>query len=413
MPRFASNNAIYEIGIFNMNKFLSFITSIPFLVMASLATTVTSIDIYMPCLPQMADYFQCSAYKMQLSIGLGVLGTSVATPFLGPLSDSIGRRKLFVFGHIIYSICIIATGFAQTVDQLIVLRFVSGLFLACINVISFAIIADSFKGSKVAIYFAYCTTTITTSLVVAPLVGGFIADHYEWYVCFFALGAFSACVSVLLFFNLPETLAKTHKFSLKKTITTYKNILESRSFVAMALIPSIMIAGLLTFLSCASFYYIKEINVSAGEFSLHQAFLMVCNSMFSYIAGRSIEKMGLKGIIKLGMVIFSIGGFGFLFASIFTPGISYILTITISLFASGIGFVFASISAEAMGLFPENAGATSSMITFIRGIIITFFVSMAGAIYNGGIFSLAALITTITILILGIYWILHRESVRA
>ena len=391
-----------------MNKIKQLTSSIPFMILSALVTTIASIDIYVPCMPEMANFFQTSAYKLQLSVALGILGGSLVTPFIGPLSDSFGRRKLFVLGHALFSLCLLISGFARSIDQFILLRFCTGIFTAFTNILIFAIIADKYTGSKAVLYYGYTSTTITLTLVCAPLIGGYVADHFTWYVCFFIIGTLSGTVSLLLFLKFPETLLKKQLFSLKQIITTYKDILRSHSFMAMALIPSVMIAGMMSFISCAAFYYIKELSVSATMYSFYQAFIMICNATFSIIAGKSINRLGLDGTIKVGMTMFIAGGVGFLLAAILTPQAALNLTLTIALFSSGIGFVFAAITAKAMGVFPENAGATASMITFLRGFMITGFVYIAGMVYNGSILRVACLIVTVNVIVMGIYYVMRR-----
>lgn len=393
-----------------MNKIIQFVTSVPFMIMAALATAVASVDIYVPCMPEMTEFFHSSTKKLQLSMGMGVFGSSIATPFIGPLADSFGRRNLLICGHALYTLFLIASGFATNIDQFIIIRFCTGFCMAFSTVLGFTIIADKFSGPKVAAYYGYISTTITLTLVAAPLFGGYVADHHSWQLSFFSVASAAAVVSLLLFLKMPETIAKKQPFSISHSIKTYKRIISNPSFMAMALIPSIMIAGFVSFISCATFYYIKQLTVSATTYSLYQAFMMGCNASFSVLAGKSINRLGLTGVVKVGLTMFTTGGVSFLLASLFTPHLPLNLTLAFALFSSGIGFVFASISAQAMGVFPENAGATSSMITFLRGILITSFIYITSIIYNGEIWPVACLILTINILVLGLYYVMRTHS---
>ena len=56
-----------------------------------------------------------------------ILTQTVAMPIFGKLSDLYGRRRFFVLGLIIFMAGSIASGAAQNIDELIILRAVQGL----------------------------------------------------------------------------------------------------------------------------------------------------------------------------------------------------------------------------------------------------------------------------------------------
>ena len=54
------------------------------------------------------------------------LGMVVGGPLLGRLGDRLGRRTTILLGVATYAACTLACGFAQSVEQLVVLRFITG-----------------------------------------------------------------------------------------------------------------------------------------------------------------------------------------------------------------------------------------------------------------------------------------------
>lgn len=52
-----------------------------------------SIDMYLPALPELANYFGASASMAQLSLTACLLGIAVGQLIIGPLSDIYGRKN--------------------------------------------------------------------------------------------------------------------------------------------------------------------------------------------------------------------------------------------------------------------------------------------------------------------------------
>jgi DHA1 family bicyclomycin/chloramphenicol resistance-like MFS transporter len=55
-------------------------------------------NIFLPSLPQMAEYFDTEYAVMQLSVPLYLLCSAVMQLFIGPISDNLGRRRVMLWG---------------------------------------------------------------------------------------------------------------------------------------------------------------------------------------------------------------------------------------------------------------------------------------------------------------------------
>lgn len=370
---------------------------IPIILILAVVSSVIAIDIYIPCLPNMVEYFSSSQELVQLSISSSILGSSLWTPFIGPLSDALGRRHLMVWSQALYALACFLCALSPNAESLIILRFFQGIAGTAAFVLVFSIITDLYEGRDVGVYFAMITTAITSSLMVAPLIGGYIAEYYIWQDCFSFLGILALISFLTLYFGLPETINKMTSFSMKDSMKLYRKIILNSSFMGMAVIPSIMIGGMVAFLACASFYYIDNLGVSSGMFSIYQACVMGSNTLFSYLAGRMIYRHGARLTMIIGMGIFTMGGLSFMLVSLLFPYSSILITTAISLYASGIGFVFAAITAESMALYPDNTGATSSMLSLVRGLLISACVSFASYLYTGELLDIALLLLMIIV----------------
>ena len=187
----------------------------------------------------------------------------------------------------------------------------------------------------------------------------------------------------------------------------YRDILTNGRFLILSLIPSFMIGGMIAFVTNANYYYINELGMTVSWFWIYQSSIMGVNTLFSYLAGRSIAKKGLAFTIKSGVFLSTLGGFAFLFTSMLFQEDYNILTGIICIYTAGLGLGFAAFTAESMNLYPNNTGAASSMISLVRGIILTVCVSMAGVMYTGYIWQVGLFVTITVILIAGLNFALR------
>ncbi|MGN6671499.1 MAG: MFS transporter, partial [Candidatus Nucleicultricaceae bacterium] len=133
----------------------SFFTSLPFVILSAVSMSVFSFDLYIPCLPSIALWFDTTQEYAKLTISAGIVGSSLFTLILGPLSDAVGRRLILVYSQLVFCIARFIAAFSPTIEFLMVMRFIQGVGSSAAIVLSLAIISDSFPRKRAGIYFAY------------------------------------------------------------------------------------------------------------------------------------------------------------------------------------------------------------------------------------------------------------------
>jgi AAHS family 4-hydroxybenzoate transporter-like MFS transporter len=134
------------------------------------------------------------------------VGVLIGSILFGMLADRIGRRPVIIGATLWFSALTIATGFAQSVEQLLWLRLVSGLGLGCIIPNATALVGEfSPKRSRVTL-----TMGITVGFTAGAAVGGIVAlwliPLWGWRSVFFVGGAVPLVISAVMYFALPESL---------------------------------------------------------------------------------------------------------------------------------------------------------------------------------------------------------------
>src|SRR5690606_6714620 len=108
------------------------------------------------------------------------LTQTVSLPVYGKLSDLYGRKRVLLFGILLFSASSALGGFVQDMPQLIVVRALQGLGGGALTSMSFSAIGDIFTPRERGKYNGFTGAVFGISSVVGPLVGGLITDTIGW-----------------------------------------------------------------------------------------------------------------------------------------------------------------------------------------------------------------------------------------
>ncbi|MGK4185128.1 MDR family MFS transporter [Pediococcus pentosaceus] len=122
---------------------------------------------------------------MNWVISIFLLTNAIFTPIYGKLSDIFGRKRVFIFGIIIFLIGSMLSGMAHSMGFLILWRALQGIGAGSIMPVSNTIIADIYPIEKRAKVMGLNGSAWGIASIIAPLLGGFIVDNLSWHWIFF------------------------------------------------------------------------------------------------------------------------------------------------------------------------------------------------------------------------------------
>lgn len=138
--------------------------------------------------------------------GAGLFGMLVGSLIFGVLADKIGRRSVLIGSTVFFGACMIATAHAASVQELLVLRFVTGLGLGSIIPNAIAV-AGEYSPAHIRVR---TMMIISAGFIVGAAIGGFVSaaiiPHFGWRSVFYVGGVIPLAIAILMFFVLPESL---------------------------------------------------------------------------------------------------------------------------------------------------------------------------------------------------------------
>ena len=230
---------------------------------------VTS-DIYLPSLPDVARDLHTTTTAVQLTMTGVLVGGALGQLVVGPLSDRFGRRRPVLIGIALHIVISLLCALAPGIGALIALRAVQGFFNAAATVVAIAVIRDRFTGSDASRLLSRLMLVIGVAPLFAPTVGGLIAGQWGWRAVFVGLAVFGGALWLAVWQRLPETLPPQRRRAagLRPALRGYRALLRDQHFVAIAVLPGLGMAVLISYVIGSPFVLREGYGLSANQFAL-------------------------------------------------------------------------------------------------------------------------------------------------
>ncbi|KAI1752250.1 major facilitator superfamily domain-containing protein [Xylaria castorea] len=172
----------------------------------SLASSLTA-TIYFPIIDLLSEHYHTSVQAINLTITLYVVLQGIAPSFFSPLSDTLGRRPVFLLTFTIYLLA--GVGLVANTDSyvaLILLRGLQSIGGSAVLSLAYAVVADIVPHSQRGSVLGPMLAATNLGPCIGPVVGGgaiLVSGNSRW--CFATLLIFGASALLLIGWTMPET----------------------------------------------------------------------------------------------------------------------------------------------------------------------------------------------------------------
>lgn len=264
-----------------------------------------SIDMFLPGLPELKNDFNTTTANAQLTLSLFMIGLGLGNLIVGPISDSIGRKKPLVISMIIFALASLGIVFVENIWIMVFLRFIQGFTGGAGAVISRAIASDMYRGNELTKFLALLMLVNGVAPVIAPALGGLILSFAVWRMVFVILTLFGVLMVLGSLFKVPESLSVENRDSsgVNVIFSNFKSLLTTPRFVLPMLIQGVTFIMLFSYISASPFLVQKIYGVSPLHFSWMFAGVGITLIIASQIAGKLVDYFHPQVLLRAFTII--------------------------------------------------------------------------------------------------------------
>lgn len=343
-----------------------------------------SIDLYLPSLPLIAADLRGSEASVQLTISVFLAGLCLGMLLYGPLSDRFGRRPLLLAGISLYALASLGCASADSVEQLLLYRFLQALGGAAAAVLARAVVRDLFPLAAAAKVLSSMHLVTMLATLVAPLLGSYLMLLAGWRWLFLLLLAFSLCCLVLVACNLPESHpAQQRGTSLGQAFQAYAQMAGAPTALGFILCMGLSFAGMFAFITASPFVYIQYFGVSPQGYGALFALNIAGVMLVTMLNARLVSRCGPQRMLAWGTAVAALAGLGLALTGGLGLGGLPAVVICVALYVSVTGLIGANCLASLLAHFPRQAGAAAGLAVSLQFGLGMLFSGLVGALHDG------------------------------
>lgn len=359
-------------------------------IMAMLVATVAiSIDGLLPALSIITEELTpLRPNNAQIILSSFVAGMAIGTLIVGPLSDSYGRKPIIYGGAFIYILTSVVCVVSQSLELILVARFLQGVGASAPRVVAQALVRDFYKGREMARISSFIMIVFALVPAVAPLLGSFVMFAFDWRAIFFMFIAFVAISTTWMGLRINETVSKENrvKFNLRNLVSAFREILSNplilTAVITLVFAYSILFVGI--FLIQPVF---ERVFGRPETFPYWFAAIALLAASSSYVNARLVRRLGMRMLtniafrtqVGLSTIILLVFGLGYFDGEF---GFFCFLFWMFSIFFQA-GLTMGNLTALAMEPVGHIAGTAASLISAIATIGSVFLAAVVGQFFDG------------------------------
>ncbi|MGB1210267.1 MAG: multidrug effflux MFS transporter [Lacinutrix venerupis] len=384
--------------------------------MASLMAIVAlAIDAILPAISTItSDINSVDANDGKQLITMIFLGLGFGQLVFGPLSDSFGRKPIVYIGFSIFVIASLICVVSPSIELMIIGRVLQGIGLAAPRTIAITIIRDTYKGDFMAKIMSFITTIFILVPVVAPLMGKFILNHYNWTGIFYVQLVIAILVGFWFWKRQPETLKPEHKIKFNKLvfIDGLKELLKHKISIGFTIVSGFISGAFIVYLSASQVIFENQYGL-IDEFPYIFAGLATGVGLATFLNGNLVMKLGMWRLSFIAICVFSFNAliYVLLFWNTNNPSLEVLLVFMAIQFFT-IGFIFGNIRAITMEPIGHIAGIGAAITGFVSTIMAVPIANFIGSFVTNTALPLFLGFTVFGMLSLAIFIYMKRLSKR-
>lgn len=332
-------------------------------VILSLGTFIVFFQGFMvaPILPQLSELFRVSVRHVSFIEPAYLLSYGFSTLIYAPLSERYGRFPVIIFSISGFILLTALTGFAATIDQLMLLRLLTGLIAGGVAPTTIGWIGDRFpyekRGHALGIFFGF----MAAGTAFGSTSGALLTAIVGWRMLFWMVALLGMLIFLVLLFNRKSLSQSPNNrpLTFKDMISAYRNIFQlprARQTYIFVLLNSMFHSGIFAW---TGYFFFKNYHLNEKGVGLALLGYGIPGLLLGPFLGKLADKYGRNKIIPMGICL---GAFSAFFLGMNYPLlVSCLLIATLSLAFDMTHPLFAAI----ITTLSEHKGVAIGLFAFV------------------------------------------------
>jgi AAHS family 4-hydroxybenzoate transporter-like MFS transporter len=382
----SGNPSIVDIaGLINMHPISSFQKGIMVLIGGVVIMDGFDVQAIGFVAPALTEDWHIDPIALGPIFGAGLLGMLIGSMLLSILADRIGRRPVLVGSTMFFSLCMLGTAAAVSVQQLVFLRFLTGLGIGGVMANAVALASEYSPQRRRASLLMWISCGFTGGAIAGGLIAATLIPLGGWRSVFLVGGVLPLGIAAVMHWRLPESLLflslqqKDHE-KLRQLLRRIapelapggdlhlaqpQQVRGRGSFANLFRHGRALMTVLLWLISFANLLNLFFLANWLPLLSTRMGF----NSSTAVLMGTTLQLGGLIGAVFMGPLIDRLGYYRVLVPAFLIAGLSVAIigqpglaltSLSVVIFAAGICIVGAqpALNALASTLYPTEIRAT-------------------------------------------------------
>ena len=169
-------------------------------IMQALDTTIANV-----ALPHMQGSMSATQDQISWVLTSYIVAAAIFMPLTGFLTARFGRKRIFIWSVVGFTVASMLCGAAQDLTQIVVFRLLQGVFGAFLVPLSQAVMLDINPKEKHGSAMAMWGMGVMIGPILGPMLGGWLTEHYSWRWVFYI----NLPLGLLAWFGLGAYLKET------------------------------------------------------------------------------------------------------------------------------------------------------------------------------------------------------------
>lgn len=327
-----------------------------------------TIDTYLPAFPAIEAEYGVGRALMSHSLTAYLIAFAVATLFLGPLADRLGRRVVILASLFIYFIASVACALADNYQSFLIFRLLQGAAAGGGLMAGRAMIRDVYSPQDAQKAMSRVMMLFALAPAIAPIIGGWLHNAFGWHSIFYFLALYSVILFFVILFLISETLPHSHRQSYHpiNVARVYGQTFTHPRFQLLVLISSLYFVGMFIYIAATPTLVFDFLQLGVSDFGKVFIPMVIGIIAGSWLSGWLAHRWTGEKTIKLSLLVMAVGVLlNSAQALLLTPMV-IATVVPLVVYCMGIGIAMPAMSILILDCFPKNRGAASAMQGFVQ-----------------------------------------------